>query len=102
MERKNKIILVFGLILLIFIGVILFYPIPLLIENRPVLTFLCKANPFTYVAKNTSYSCDNELDWTFKYLKKWKSYHGCNESTKGYNGRGIIGGLSSCQTIALT
>src|SRR3989338_7156507 len=92
--KKSGVILI--ILFLLFIMILFFYPVPVLIEDRPFFTFICELNPFTYVAENTTYTCNNEQDWTFQYLKKWKRYHGCNESTNGYDEKGHITNLASC------
>lgn len=103
MNKKIKYGLVsLGIMVVLFIVFILVYPVPLLIEDRPLFTFTCKLNPFTYVAENTTYTCNDEQDYTFQYLQGWQGYHGCNESTKGYDGKGHITNLASCQLVVLT
>lgn len=100
MKKNLRYALIIGVILIILsIGIILFYPKPIILENKPFDTFICTTNPFTYVGIG-SYPCTNSETYLFKQLVKWKGYKGCNESTKGYE-EGYITNLISCNYVTL-
>lgn len=93
-------------IMILFVSflVLFFYPTSgKITEDSLFLTASCNVKLVSYVQKPCgTYICNNEQDYTFKYLKEWKGYHGCNESTKGYDGAGRIHNLSCCQVVVLT
>ncbi|MFH1511136.1 MAG: hypothetical protein ABIF10_05575, partial [Candidatus Woesearchaeota archaeon] len=77
------------------------YPPGKIVTDRPFLALACRINPLTTVRNVGAYVCSDEQHYTFKWLREWPGYHGCNESTQGYNGHGGIEGLSNCGMIRL-
>lgn len=99
-----KIIYSFMFILLLIFSVLFFYPVAgEITEGSLFLTVSCGIKPFHYVSLTKgSFICNNENHYTFEYLKNWNGYHGCNESTPGYNGGGGITNISRCLVKTLT
>jgi hypothetical protein len=97
-----------SLVIILYSGVIfgliiLFYPVAgRITENSWFLTISCQVKPLHYIGDSGIFICSNEQHYTFRYLREWKGYRGCNESTKGYNGEGGISNISRCYVSILT
>ena len=97
--QKHRIISLFIGIVSIIIFVFLYQICTVpgdIIENEPYKQLLCSINPLTEMGR-ASYVCNNENDYTFKKLKDWSGYYGCNESTINYN-NGYVENLTKCET----
>lgn len=111
MKKRNKLIkyligifvlLVILYTIFIIIATAINFPLNKILDNEPIYYFACAINPLTIIEKSGCWECSDEQDYTFEWLKEWGGYHGCNESTRGYNGKGQICGLTSCGVIRLT